>query len=82
MVAVDEFERVGAFREVMNWQRYTEFLTQEVQPLEDRRGSRVCPSCCSRPNYLRDHILTHALCVIAPLPTRVSVHTDGRAVDA
>lgn len=28
MVAVDEFERVGAFREVMDWQKYTEFLTQ------------------------------------------------------
>lgn len=28
LVAVDEFERVGNFREVQNWQQYTEFLTQ------------------------------------------------------
>ena len=26
--AVDEFERVGTWLEVMNWQEYTEFLTQ------------------------------------------------------
>ena len=28
LVAVDEFVRVGNFREVMNWQQYTEFLTR------------------------------------------------------
>jgi hypothetical protein len=28
LVAVDEFERVGAFLEVMNWQQYTGFVTQ------------------------------------------------------
>ena len=27
-VAVDEFERVGTFCEVQNWQQYTEMLTQ------------------------------------------------------
>ena len=27
-VAVDEFERVGTFREVQGWQQYTEMLTQ------------------------------------------------------
>lgn len=27
-VAVDEFERVGTFLEVQNWQQYTEMLTQ------------------------------------------------------
>jgi hypothetical protein len=27
-VAVDEFERVGTWMEVMNWQQYTEFLTR------------------------------------------------------
>ncbi|HSA48593.1 MAG TPA: hypothetical protein VLH10_00570 [Yinghuangia sp.] len=27
LVAVDEFERVGNFKEVMNWQGYVEFLT-------------------------------------------------------
>lgn len=27
LVAVDEFERVGAFKEVMNWPDYVEFLT-------------------------------------------------------
>ena len=27
-VAVDEFERVGTFREVQNWQQYTEMLSQ------------------------------------------------------
>src|SRR5258708_27534398 len=32
--------------------------------------------------YLCDYIPTQALCVIAPFPTRVSVHTDGRAADA
>jgi hypothetical protein len=26
--AVDEFERIGTWLEVMNWQEYTEFLTQ------------------------------------------------------
>ena len=28
LVAVDEFERVGNFKEVMNWERYVEFLTK------------------------------------------------------
>jgi hypothetical protein len=28
LVAVDEFKRVGCFKEVMNWQQYVEFLTQ------------------------------------------------------
>lgn len=28
LVAVDEFERVGNFKEVMNWQQYVEFLTK------------------------------------------------------
>ena len=28
MVAVDEFERVGNFKEVMNWNEYVEFLTK------------------------------------------------------
>jgi len=28
MVAVDEFERVGNFKEVMTWRKYVEFLTQ------------------------------------------------------
>jgi hypothetical protein len=28
LVAVGEFERVGAFLEVMNWREYTEFLTK------------------------------------------------------
>ena len=28
LVAVDEFKRMGCFREVQNWQRYTEFLTR------------------------------------------------------
>lgn len=27
LVAVDEFQRVGAFKEVMNWATYVEFLT-------------------------------------------------------
>ncbi|GAA2725029.1 hypothetical protein [Actinocorallia aurantiaca] len=27
LVAVDEFERIGNFKEVMNWQEYVEFLT-------------------------------------------------------
>jgi hypothetical protein len=27
LVAVDEFERVGNFKEVMNWQEYVDFLT-------------------------------------------------------
>ena len=27
-VAVDEFERIGTFLEVQNWQQYTEMLTQ------------------------------------------------------
>ncbi|MDP7705648.1 MULTISPECIES: hypothetical protein [unclassified Mycobacterium] len=27
LVAVDEFERVGAFKEVMDWPAYTDFLT-------------------------------------------------------
>lgn len=27
LVAVDEFERVGNFKEVMNWEQYTDFLT-------------------------------------------------------
>ena len=28
LVAVDEFERVGCWLEVMNWREYTEFLTK------------------------------------------------------
>jgi hypothetical protein len=28
LVAVDEFERVGNFKEVVNWQEYTDFLTK------------------------------------------------------
>jgi hypothetical protein len=28
LVAVDEFERVGIWREKMNWQEYTDFLTR------------------------------------------------------
>lgn len=28
LVAVDEFERVGAYQEVMNWHEYVKFLTQ------------------------------------------------------
>jgi hypothetical protein len=28
LVAVEEFERVGCFLEVMNWQEYTEMLTK------------------------------------------------------
>jgi hypothetical protein len=28
LVAVDEFERVGTFREVQDWQQYTEMLSQ------------------------------------------------------
>ena len=28
LVAVDDFERVGIWREVMNWQEYTDFLTK------------------------------------------------------
>jgi hypothetical protein len=28
LVAVDDFERVGAFRELMDWRQYTGFLTQ------------------------------------------------------
>lgn len=31
-VAVDEFERVGVFLEVQNWQQYTEMLTQWASP--------------------------------------------------
>lgn len=27
LVAVDEFERVGNFKEVMNWEQYTDFMT-------------------------------------------------------
>lgn len=27
LVAVDEFERVGNFKEVMNWKEYTDFMT-------------------------------------------------------
>ncbi|WP_029107742.1 hypothetical protein [Mycobacterium sp. URHD0025] len=27
LVAVDEFERIGNFKEVMNWEQYTDFLT-------------------------------------------------------
>lgn len=27
LVAVDEFERVGNFKEVMNWKQYTDFMT-------------------------------------------------------
>ena len=26
--AIDEFERVGTFREVQNWQQYTQMLTR------------------------------------------------------
>src|SRR5450432_2643634 len=33
-------------------------------------------------SYLCDHTLAQALRVIAPFPTRVSVHTDGGAADA
>ena len=31
-VAVDEFERVGCFLEVHNWQQYTEMLTKWASP--------------------------------------------------
>ena len=31
-VAVDEFERVGCFLEVQNWQQYTEMLTKWASP--------------------------------------------------
>jgi hypothetical protein len=34
LVAVDEFERVGNFREVQNWQEYAEFLTQWARASE------------------------------------------------
>ncbi|MGV0812754.1 hypothetical protein ABQF34_12410 [Mycolicibacterium boenickei] len=27
LVAVDEFERIGNFKEVMNWEQYTDFMT-------------------------------------------------------
>jgi hypothetical protein len=33
-VAVDEFERVGTFLEVQNWQQYTEMLTQWASATE------------------------------------------------
>jgi hypothetical protein len=32
LVAVDEFERVGCFLEVQNWQQYTEMLTKWAAP--------------------------------------------------
>ena len=34
LVAVDEFKRVGAFREIMNWCEYTEFLTRWARSCE------------------------------------------------
>lgn len=44
-VAVDEFERVGAWLEVMNWEQYTEFLTQwasaATPELTPRRSSEL-----------------------------------------
>jgi hypothetical protein len=33
-VAVDEFERVGTFLEVQNWQQYTEMLTQWARAVD------------------------------------------------
>ncbi|MBX6388034.1 MAG: hypothetical protein IRZ08_03370 [Frankia sp.] len=34
LVAVDSFERIGPFKEVMNWSEYAEFLTQWAQRSE------------------------------------------------
>jgi hypothetical protein len=34
LVAVDEFERVGPWREVMSWQEYTDFLTRWASSTE------------------------------------------------
>ena len=34
LVAVDEFERVGCFLEVQNWQEYTEMLTKWASPTD------------------------------------------------
>jgi hypothetical protein len=33
-VAVDEFERVGTFCEVQNWQQYTDMLTQRATAVD------------------------------------------------
>ena len=33
-VAVDQFERVGTFLEVQNWQQYTEMLTQWASAID------------------------------------------------
>lgn len=33
-VAVEEFERIGTFLEVQNWQQYTEMLTQWARSVE------------------------------------------------
>lgn len=45
-VAVDEFERIGTFLEVQNWQQYTEMITQWASATESfettvRRTSEV-----------------------------------------
>ena len=47
-VAVDEFERVGTFLEVQNWQQYTEMITQWARATESfettvRRISEIDP---------------------------------------
>ena len=47
-VAIDEFERVGTFLEVQNWQQYTEMLTQwasatDLFETSTRRISEVDP---------------------------------------
>ncbi len=47
-VAIDEFERIGTFLEVQNWQQYTEMITQWASATESfetkvRRISEVDP---------------------------------------
>jgi len=38
-VAVDEFQRVGTFREVQDWQRYTSMLTQWASSVDKFEAS-------------------------------------------
>ena len=38
IVAVDEFERVGCFLEVQNWQQYTEMLTKWASATDSCRA--------------------------------------------
>ena len=52
-VAVNEFERVGTFLELQNWQQYTEMLTQWAHSIDAfettvHRISELPASCTSR----------------------------------